>query len=80
MKFPFINTNKEKFSVNAESELNSIKKTNNYYLEYASVSVVLNGSMTQTSEANLERWKHNLIAKLGPDGFKTYNKGKIKVL
>lgn len=80
LKFPLININKEKCSVNTETELNSIKKINNYYPEYASVSVVLSGSMTENSEANLERWKQNLIAKLGPDGFKTYNKGKINVL
>lgn len=56
-----------------------IEKLVNYHPDYASVSVILSKSMSPSSEANLERWKRNLVAKLGPEGFETYNRSKLKI-
>lgn len=45
-----------------------------------SVTNILNVTMSEKSKAALERWKKNMIEKLGEDGFAEYSRGKIRVL
>lgn len=44
-----------------------------------SVTNILNVTMSEQSKAALEKWKKNMIEKLGKDGFNEYSEGKIYI-
>lgn len=44
-----------------------------------SVTNILNVTISEQSKAALERWKKNMIEKLGEDGFNEYSKGKLHI-
>lgn len=44
---------------------------------FPAVTKVLSETMSDASRAALERWKQNMIAELGEEGFVVFNKGKL---
>lgn len=74
---PLLNVKKNKYIVNSSSDEKRIGKLSNYYPDYNSVSEILNKSMSVQSKANLEKWKTNMISKLGQEEFISFNKSKF---
>jgi hypothetical protein len=74
--FPLLNLKKDKYIVDGDSEEKRIGKLTSYHPDCKSVSEILSNSMSAQSEANLERWKANMVSKLGADEFKSFNKSE----
>lgn len=46
---------------------------------YPAVTYILNETKSKTAKLLLEQWKRNLIAKLGIEGFETYQKSTYTI-
>ncbi|XP_065211021.1 uncharacterized protein LOC135839081 [Planococcus citri] len=74
--FPLYNNVKKEYISGHPYEINPVKQDIHSY--YPSVTTILSESKSDTAKFVLDRWRNNLIAQMGQEGFDTYQKNLLE--
>lgn len=75
ISFPIYNELKKEYVAGQLYEIKPVKQT--IHSGYPSVTGILGETKSDSSKFVLQRWKNNLIAQLGEEGFEKYHKSNF---